>query len=107
MLPYSSKPKEEGGRLGLQIITASYYKMCPSTAFFEGNPAVQIKSLLTVILLMHSILNFKSLMSHPVSPTAYIIKQNIKAFTYIGIIHCWINHINSYFYNPSHFTWTK
>lgn len=107
MLLYVSKPKKQGDGLGLQIITASYCTNVPKNSIFEGNTAVQAESLLTVILLMHSILNLKSLMSHPVSPTAYIIKQNIKAFTYIGIIHCWIKHINSHFYSPSNFTWTK
>lgn len=87
-----------------QITTTSYWKHVPKNSIFEGDPAVWAESLLTVILLMHSILNFKIRMSHPIWPTAYIIKQNIKAFTYIGIIYCWINKMNSYFYNPSDFT---
>lgn len=70
-----------------QITTAFYWTNVLKNSIFEGDPAVQAVSLLTVILLMHPILNLKSLMSHPICPTAYIIKQNKKALTYIGIIH--------------------
>lgn len=99
--------QREESQVKHQMTAASYWKKRAQTSIFEGDPAVQAEPLLTVILLMHSILNFKSLVSHPIWSTAYIIKQNINPFTYIGIIHCWINQINSYFCNPSDFTWTK
>lgn len=71
-----------------QITTAFYWTNVIKNNIYEGDPAVQAESFLTIILLMHLILNLKSLMSYPIYSTAYIIKQNIKAFTYLGIIHC-------------------